>query len=195
MAKAQNPTTGLKPSMSRSLLIVVGVLVVTAGLVLPQFLPGKTPAAASVPAKESPMGEKPPYAQPDWGDGPDARSLLIRLGIGTAVVLVLCLIVLRYGKRWMGVAQGKPEGTGVMSLIETFPLGHRCFLQLVRIGSKQVLVGRDAGGLKTIVPLTEPFESALNEFEANEMAADNSSASVDRSQDPMPVLHLAVAGK
>jgi flagellar biogenesis protein FliO len=52
-----------------------------------------------------------------------------------------------------------------MALVETLPLGNRCLVHLVRVGNRQVLVGLDAGGLKSLVALPDAFDDALARVE------------------------------
>jgi flagellar biogenesis protein FliO len=48
-----------------------------------------------------------------------------------------------------------------MRLIETLPLGNRCSVHLVRLGKREILIGVDGAGIKTVAPLAGFFEDAL----------------------------------
>ena len=98
--------------------------------------------------------------------------MLTRLGVGTAVVLALCVVTLFAGRRWLKRLPGQADANSRMALVETLPLGNRCVVHLVRVGSQQVLVGLDAGGLKSLVALPDAFEDAL--AQAQEPAAAES---------------------
>jgi flagellar biogenesis protein FliO len=102
------------------------------------------------------------------------QALLGKLFMGTIVVLGLSVGSIWMMKRWLP-AQG-PAGSvqREMRLIETLHLGHRTSLHLVHLGKREVLIGTDAGGIKSIVPLARPFEDALAETEASEAAAEDS---------------------
>ena len=100
-------------------------------------------------------------AASELAQDPDARALLTRLGVGTAVVLALCAGTLFVCRRWLRRLPGPDGGSTRMALVETLPLGNRCLLHLVRVGRQQVLVGLDGGGLKSVVALPEAFDEAL----------------------------------
>jgi flagellar biogenesis protein FliO len=153
-------------------LALVGAVAVVAGLVLPQMLGGVAPApqpqlAAEPDAQKSSLD----YVPPTWPEAPDAGAMLTRLGVGTAVVLALCVGTLVVCRRWLRRLPGQGGVAGQMALVETLPLGNRCLVHLVRVGKQQVLVGLDAGGLKSLVALAEPFDEALADAEKGEPAA------------------------
>jgi flagellar biogenesis protein FliO len=142
-------------------LALIGGLAVVAGIVLPQMLGGAAPAAA--PAAAEPAKNSLEYVPPTWPEAPDAGAMLTRLGVGTAVVLVLCVATIFVCRRWLRRLPGQPGGTTHMTLVETLPLGNRCLVHLVRVGKQQVLVGLDGGGLKSLVALPAEFDDALAE--------------------------------
>lgn len=149
-----------------TMLVAVGVVAVTAGLLLPQMLPGEAPAATPQPKVEPRKGGDLDYAPPTWPEAPSAAGLFVRLGVGTAVVLGLCVATLWGGKRWLLGANRAGAGGAQMQLVETLHLGNRCTLHLVQLASRQVLVGADAAGVKSIVPLPESFDECLPRFDA-----------------------------
>lgn len=148
-------------------LAAVGVLAVLGGMAVPQLVPGGPvkPVPAQIPGKASkePKETKEPlaYTPPQWPEAPDPKAMLLRLGLGTAFVLALCVGSLWAGKHWLRKLPAAGPGKGQMAVVETLALGGRCSVHLVKVGSRQVLVGTDAGGLKAITPLPEPFDSAL----------------------------------
>ncbi len=146
-------------------LALVGVVAVVAGILLPQMLGGVAPPPeAAAPAADVQKGSLD-YTPPTWPEAPDSRAMLTRLGVGTAVVLVLCVAMLIIGRRWLRRLPG-PTGLATrMALVETLPLGGQCRVQLVRVGKQQVLVGLDGGGLKSLLALPEAFDEALTEAE------------------------------
>lgn len=143
-------------------LALVGGVAVVAGIVLPQMLGGVAPAPEA-PAAADAKKESLDYVPPTWPEAPDPRAMLTRLGVGTAVVLALCVGTLVACRRWLRRLPGQGGGTRHMTLVETLPLGNRCQVHLVRVGRQQVLVGLDAAGLKSLVALPEAFDEALAE--------------------------------
>lgn len=132
------------------------LVAVSAGLMLPQVMPNAT----AVP--ESPLGrvvasqDAWTSTAPSLADGPDARSMLIRLGLGTVLVLGLSVGSLWLGKRWLQVKPLPTGGERQLRLLETIPLHGRCRVYLLQAGSQQVLVGADGYGLQALLPL-EPI--------------------------------------
>ncbi len=149
-------------------LALVGLLAAVSGVVLPQMLPDDPPPAPKQ-AKQSKQDAASTgdlhYVAPEPPDVPSTRALFLRLGGMTVVVLALGIGVLCCGRHWLrGAAPGTAAG-GQLRLVETLPLGNRCTLHLVQIASRQVLVGADASGVRTIVPLPDEFEDFLRDPE------------------------------
>lgn len=144
---------------------LLGLGAVLAGFLLPQF--------RSVPAVvESPEGQAAPAVgtfkaqakrdQPQpWVDPPDHTGMFLRLGVGTVLVLGLCVVTLRLGKKWLTGMQPPPGPDSKMRLVESLSLGNRCVMHLVHVGNRLVLVGTDASGLKTLAPLAQGFDETL----------------------------------
>jgi hypothetical protein len=78
------------------------------------------------------------------------------------VVLGLSVVTLWYGRRWLQ-APNLAAASRELRLIETLHLGNRCCLHLVQLASRQVLVGADAGGIRSVVPMNDGFEPYLQE--------------------------------
>jgi flagellar biogenesis protein FliO len=153
-------------------LALIGGLAVITGVVLPQMLGGVALPEAPPAAAPEQKGSLE-YAPPAWPEPPDSRAMLTRLGVGTAVVLVLCVATLVFCRRWLRQVPGQGGGNTRMTLVETLPLGNRCLVHLVRVGRQQVLVGLDGGGLKSLVALPDAFDDALAEAqEAPAVAAE-----------------------
>jgi flagellar biogenesis protein FliO len=140
-----------------------------------------TPAAATptpaAPAKKDELA----YNPPPWPEAPDPKALLERLGVGTVVVLGLCVGALWAAKRWL---RGAPVAAASqqLRLLEALPLGNRCTLYLVSAGDRRILVGADAAGLKTVTLLPEGFADALAE-------ADCAAGGIE---DPTQTIHPTV---
>lgn len=146
----------------------LGVVVVLAGVVLPQLLPNAAAVPESTPKSETASQDPWAYNPPPLSEGPEARTMLLRLGVGTVVVVGLCIGTLLLGKRWLQVVPTPTGGTRQMTVMEALPLQNRCCVYLIKVGSRQMLAGVDGSGLKALVPLTEPFEQALNDMQAGE---------------------------
>ena len=142
---------------STAILVAIGLIASLAGLLIPQMLPGDKADAAPT-ASVHDMKDLT-YVPPTWPEPPSVQSLMLRLGFGTMFVLVLSVAAIWYGKRYLTAYAGGSLG-GELKLVETLPLGNRCRLHLVRLGGRQILVGADGAGIKTVTPLDE-FEQVL----------------------------------
>ena len=144
-------------------LALIGSVAVVAGVVLPQMLGGIGPSTETPALAVEAQKESLDYVPPTWPEAPDSRAMLTRLGVGTAVVLVLCVASLYLSRRWLRRVPGPGNANARMTLVETLPLGNRCLVHLVRVGNQQVLVGLDGAGLKSLVALPDAFDDALAE--------------------------------
>jgi flagellar biogenesis protein FliO len=144
---------------------VIGVVAILCGISLPRAMPRDIPLVADKSHAEPTERGKLDYVPPAWPEAPDSKSMLLRLGLGTVIVLALCVGTLWVGKRWLGVATGATDATGQLRVVETLALTNRCSLLLVNAANCQVLVGIDQSGLKSLVTLPERFESSLHELQ------------------------------
>src|SRR5947209_2886826 len=146
-------------------LALIGLLAVVAGLVLPQMLPDDLPALETRPKDTAGSAGDLHYVPPEMPEVPSTRALFLRLGGMTAGVLVIGVGVLVCGRHWLrGMAPAR-SATGTLRLVETLHLGNRCNLHLVQIAARQILVGADATGIKSVVTLTDDFENYLGDRE------------------------------
>jgi hypothetical protein len=146
-------------------LAVIGVVATVAGLIAPQLLPEENFSVASK-ANETTTGPTDlRYTPSPLPESPSTRAMFVRLGGMTVVVLVLAVGVLACGKFWMRGFAKNGVSNGNLALVETLQLGNRCCLHLVQLSSRQVLVGADATGIKTVVPLPDPFDNCLSDAE------------------------------
>lgn len=154
-------------------LALLGGIAVVAGIALPQMLGGggALPDPAPAASADGQTGSLD-YAPPTWPEAPDSRAMLTRLGVGTAVVLVLCVVTLVACRRWLRGLPHSANANARMVLVETLSLGNRCQVHLVRIGKQQVLVGLDGGGIKSLVALPEAFDDALAEAQTEPASAE-----------------------
>jgi flagellar biogenesis protein FliO len=142
---------------------VIGLVAVLAGLVLPQLLPSiDSPSSSSAsPILSKTSKDDLTYTPPAWPEAPNHSAVFLRLGTGTVAVLALCVGTLWCCKRWLRDGAAGAKVGGQLRCIESLALGNRCLVHLVRIGNRSVLVGADASGVKTIVPLPESFSQSL----------------------------------
>jgi hypothetical protein len=153
-------------------LALISAVAVGAGLFLPRLLSDEPAVAANRTQEQNAPGELR-YSPPALPEVPSAQAMLVRLACGTIFVLGLCVVTLVYGKRWLGPWQAPGANGTEMRVVETLYLGNRCCLHLVQLKtSRQVLIGTDAAGLKTVVPLPLPFEPALTQATDEPLAAD-----------------------
>jgi flagellar biogenesis protein FliO len=157
---------------------LIGVVAIVAGLFLPQAMP--SPATVSQPpAASQPAGKQDlVYSPAGLPDGPDTKSMLTRLVLGTATVLALCVGTLWLGRYWLTGGASLAASGKQLALVETLALGNRCSVHLLQFGSQTVLVGADGSGLKVIVPLPPSFEQKLSSIQGHELAPMDGEAPV-----------------
>jgi flagellar biogenesis protein FliO len=82
------------------------------------------------------------------------------------------VLILVGGKRWLtGPSSPSKSGT-VLRLVETLTLGSRCAIHLVRAGEHQLVVGVDATGVKSLIPLPASFDGTLAGIPARDLEAE-----------------------
>jgi flagellar biogenesis protein FliO len=132
--------------------LALGVVAVVGGVVVPQVVNGDLTASPTAKTSKPSVGEFE-YAPPSWPDAPSHGAMFARLAVGTAVVLALCVVLLRLGRGWLVSPPTVAAEPGALRLKATLPLGNRCVVHVVEIAHRQILVGADAAGIKTMVPL------------------------------------------
>lgn len=100
---------------------------------------------------------------PNWPEPPNTNAIFMRLGIGTFVVLALCVGSLWLGKPWLKRLQVVSNGNPTFFVEGTVSVGNRATLFLVRAGDTQLVAGIDATGLKSLVALPITFKEVLDE--------------------------------
>ena len=142
--------------------------------------PAESQAAAQSKAV-NPNGD----AVPEWKGKQfppplDLGDLVGRLVVGTGIVLGLAVIAVLVIRKWMGpMANLKPTPSRRLNPVESLALPNRNSLQLVELDGRAILVGMNAAGLQTIVPLEKSFAEQLaaadepNEMHAAEVEADS----------------------
>jgi flagellar biogenesis protein FliO len=151
---------------------VVAIAAVAAGLLVPQLLPGNKVLETSQPRAEAKNKTKSDYVAPALPERPNPQGMLARLAWGTILVLGLSVASIWGMRRWTQMHALAGSGQRTLRLVETLALGNRCCLHLVHLGQREVLVGVDGAGIKTIVPLTKAFDDVLGEETGNQEAED-----------------------
>ena len=141
----------------------IAIVATMAGVLLPRLMQDD-PVAEPPTVKIEEKG-KLTYQPPAYPNVSSPKAMLLRLGVGTILVSGLAVGSLFAVRRWMTTANGDPTLRRAMRLGETLPLGNRCVLHLVHLGKAQVLVGVDAGGIKSILPMPDGFGELLAEAE------------------------------
>jgi flagellar biogenesis protein FliO len=184
MAPNTKPVLPRAPARSWLLPIVLCALTLAGGIMLPRLLlhPANSAETAGVKSETkieaktatvapSVSKETITYEPPELPEPPDISGMLTRLMVGTAVVLGLCTATLWFIKRRMGTSGGQRSGNGRLHLLESLSLSNRASLHLLQCGSCRVVVGLDAGGIKSAILLEQPFEQSLANVESLEHAA------------------------
>jgi flagellar biogenesis protein FliO len=156
---------------------LVAGLAVALGLLLPKILPGDTVIDKDRPKPDAKSSSPTEYKAPTLPDVPNPQALLGQLFMGTILVLGLSVVSIWVMRRWLGGQGFAHTAGGEMRLVETLRLGQRTSLHLVHLGKREILIGADAGGIKSIVPLARPFDDALAETEGNDAVASPTSNS------------------
>jgi flagellar biogenesis protein FliO len=146
---------------------VVALGAVAAGLLLPQFMSADMVVETDRPKAEIKAKSKSAYTTPVVPDMPSPRGMLARLAWGTVCVLALAVAAIWGLRRWTQTHDLRDSGGRALRLIETLPLGNRCSVHLVHFGKREVLIGVDGAGIKTIVPLPKEFVEVLAEESAS----------------------------
>ncbi len=119
-------------------------------------------SSAATTSEPSVLNSEMTY-QPEWPAPPDTGAMLLRLVIGTVVVLGLCAGSLWFGKPWLMRLQLTNTTGQSMQIEGTVALGNRAVLYLVKIGDTQLVAGTDATGLKSLIALPASFKDVLDE--------------------------------
>ena len=108
---------------------------------------------------------------PQWPEPPNTGAMLLRLCIGTVVVLGLCVGALWFGKPWLQKLQTAATGNAALHIEGSLAVGNRAMLYLVRAGGTQLIAGTDATGLKSLIALPVSFKEVLDQQVVDEEPA------------------------
>lgn len=161
---------------------LVGLAAVVAGVVSTQWLS----QVAAVPPEKALVHEKTrdgkhAYTPPAWAEPPDPRIMLAQLGLGTLVMLGLCLGIFWFGKRFVNRRPLLPPGNVRLRVAEALPLNRHCCLYLLQVGDFEVLAGVDGSGLKSLVTMPEPFTDTLGKLQPSAAGSANGAAAASET--------------
>lgn len=180
MAQAENNSPSRSALLTWLIFGVLGVAATLCGLVLPQGLrilqqptaavPSPQPAPQSGEVAVSPAQTKDTleYEPPALPELPPLEPMFLRLALGTIFVLILCIITLWAGKRWVRPLAAPVEDSRKLRVVESLPLGGRCSVFLLQAEDTKILVGVDQAGIKALLPLPQSFDRALAEMSGGE---------------------------
>ena len=100
---------------------------------------------------------------PQWPEPPNTGAMLLRLCLGTVVVLGLCVGTLWFGKPWLQRLKIAGAANSAFQVEGHVAVGNRAMLYLVRVGDTQLVAGTDATGLKSLIALPASFKDVLEE--------------------------------
>ena len=132
------------------------------------------------------------YTEPSFPEPSELRTIGLRLVLATGGVLAACVVSLLIGKRFLGAGSIARAGRGKMCLLETLSLSNRCHLQLIQVDGHKLLVGLDAGGLKTVLPLQDPFIETLDSLQS---VANGDGHGQEQTGDSAPSAHDHVGAR
>jgi flagellar biogenesis protein FliO len=104
------------------------------------------------------------YDPPDLPEMPPLKPMLLRLALGTVLVLILCIFTLGASKRWVRPLAAPINQGRKLRILESLALGGRCSVLLLQAEEAKILVGMDPSGIKTLLPLPKSFDRALEEL-------------------------------
>ena len=145
--------------------VAIAAVAIVLGLVAPQLMPSETTGDKPESKVETKDKSKLDYVAPAMPEVPSVQNMFVRLGVGTPIVLGLCVATMFGIRRWLYPVAAHGALPREMRLMETLHLGNRCSLHLVHLNMQPILVGVDSSGIKTVVPLPTPFEDVLTEAE------------------------------
>lgn len=137
------PPAPPRPSGKFASLVAVGVLVIAAGLLLPRLL-----SLSPAPAAEEVVTPAPTPAPPDSSPPSSLIWVLVKLLFGLAIVAGACIGLARWSNR--GRVTAPP---GILTSLAKLAVDNQCVVHLVSAGSRRLLVGLDAGGVKVLLEL------------------------------------------
>jgi flagellar biogenesis protein FliO len=123
----------------------------------------ETATPQTLPAEPKETKDAELTYSPQWPEPPNTGAMLLRLCVGTFVVLGLCVGSLWLGKPWLKRLHIAGTGNPSFFVEGSVAVGNRAMLHLVRVGGTQLVAGTDATGLKSLIALPVSFKDVLDE--------------------------------
>ena len=145
-------------------LILLGTLATAARAADPKVVKASHEVAVDeVPAEAKNSNDGDLAYSPQFPKPPDTGAMILRLLVGTVVVLVLCVGTVWIGKPWLQKLQITGSGTASFHIEGSVAVGNRAMLYLVRVGDTQLIAGTDMTGLKSLIALPASFKDVLDQ--------------------------------
>jgi flagellar biogenesis protein FliO len=141
--------------MFRALILASGLFLV---VILGSRCFAQDPGEALRAKEEKAASESMTYVPPSWPEGPDAETMLLRIGVGTALVVSLCLATMWLLGRKFPVGALKKQTGNRLRVIATLPLANRGVLHLLTVERRRIVAAVDSTGLKALLPIPETSE-------------------------------------
>lgn len=125
--------------------------------------------------KGGPLSGPVTYTPPAFPEPPAAGGMLLRLGLATAFVLILCVVAMLLAYRRAKGSLGKAGG-GRLVLVESFSLGGGSALHLIRHAGQRFVVAVNRSGLHSLTPLAESFAETFESLGESPLEAPRRAA-------------------
>ncbi|AWM37263.1 hypothetical protein GobsT_47930 [Gemmata obscuriglobus] len=112
------------------------------------------------------------YAPPVAPAPPDLGGLVTRLLLLTLALVGLCAGTVWWARRANRPAGGAGDGGGHLKLEGSLPLDRTCAVHLIAVDGQTVALTTDGTGLRSLVVLSETFETALEAVGRREVIAE-----------------------
>ncbi|MDG1894890.1 MAG: flagellar biosynthetic protein FliO [Fuerstiella sp.] len=136
--------------------------------------PAKTPTAAFLDLTDE--TQEPAIAA---AIEPTHTDMLIRLGTWTVIIMCLCGLTALAIRRWQTKHGILPVAKGQSQIMETVILGPNRSISLVELRGVQALVGCDAGGIQSIVPVPQAFPDILANGEPESLLSPSTETHIE----------------
>ena len=137
----------------------------------------ETVASASAEQPIANFASSDGIADFDFAPTLDTKNLLTKLAAGIVLSVSLCFGIIFLGSKFSN-QNGFGNAGGDLELVDTLHVGQRCFLQLVKAQDQLVIVGRDAGGISQITPLTATFQEKLDDVDRETLEFEQAAAAL-----------------
>src|ERR1041385_5113160 len=119
MSNAAAPTPAKAKGNLWMTWLATAAVAILAGVLLPHLMSGEMAIDKALPNNQTNGKDNLEYTAPSLPEAPNPQAMLLRLGIGTAVVLGLCVATLWGLRRWVHPQAAAGSGPREMKLMET----------------------------------------------------------------------------